>query len=108
MANRCEGCPRNCCVDFKLTKELTDPLGVKEELRKFPFIKRTGSSLVIGPSGHERVVGIYNCDRYDPETGECRNHDTEPRPLFCHTTGGKFIPHPRCLLRTKKCEDEQA
>jgi len=31
----------------------------KEELKSFPFIKRTGSTLVLGPGGHERVVGIY-------------------------------------------------
>jgi len=35
MLNKYEGCPRNCCVDFKITTELTGPSGLREELWEF-------------------------------------------------------------------------
>lgn len=99
--NKCEGCPRNCCVDFKITTELANPLGIREELKRFPFIRRTGSNLVLGPGGHERIVGIYSCDRFDLNTGECRDYGVKPRPSFCDNSGVKSFPHSQCLLKSK-------
>lgn len=99
--NKCEECPRSCCVDFGLTQELTNPAKVREQLSRFPFIKRTNTRLTMGPGGHERVVGVYNCDRYSEKTGRCRDYDTQPRPSFCQNTGEKSVPHSRCLLKKR-------
>jgi hypothetical protein len=108
MVNRCESCPRNCCFDFKITTELRDPLGLKKELEKFPFIKRTGSEIVLDFFGHERMVGIYNCERFDIKSGNCLNYDKESRPEFCKNTGEKTIPHEKCLLKSKEDEKQIA
>ncbi len=108
MANRCENCPRNCCFDFKITTELRDPLGLKKELEKFPFIKRTGSEIVLDAMGYDRVVGIYNCDRFNSNSGECSNYGLKPRPKFCKNTGEKTIPHEKCLLKCKSDEKQSA
>jgi len=97
--NKCEGCPRPCCLNFKLTRELTDPVGTARELEKFPYIKKVGEELVLGPDGNERMVGVYRCERFDPETGKCRDYGKIPRPDFCLNTGEKFCPHSECLLK---------
>lgn len=97
--NKCEGCPRNCCVNFKLTGEVTDPVRTALELGNFPYIKRVGEELVVGPGGNERIVGIYRCERFDPKTGKCRGYGETPRPDFCLNTGEKFYPHSECLLK---------
>lgn len=106
MPNKCEGCPRNCCLDFKITTELTEPSSLWQELAHFTFIKKTGTALVYDPSGHERVVGIYNCDRFDSATGECLDYEARQRPSFCQTTGIKVSPHAKCLLKSKKHESK--
>ncbi len=108
MANKCENCPRNCCFDFKITTELRDPLSLEKELKKFPFIKRTSSEIVLDFWGHERIVGIYNCERFDFNSGKCLNYETEQRPEFCKNTGKKNIPHEKCLLKSKKNEKQVA
>ena len=100
--NRCEGCPRNCCLNFKLTREITDPIGTREELKKFPYIVRVGGELILDPDGNERIVGIYRCGRFDPATGKCRGYEEIPRPDFCLNTGEKFYPHSKCLLKNEK------
>ena len=101
MANLCETCPQNCCVHFKLTRELFDPQSVKENLRTFPFIRKVGSKIEIAPGGHEASVGIYSCDRFNQTTGICANYESQPRPDYCLQTGNKFYPHKNCLLKTK-------
>jgi len=108
MTNKCENCPRNCCFDFKITTELRDPLGLKRELEKFPFIKRTSSEIVLDPMGYDQMVGVYNCDRFNLNSGKCQDHDIKPRPEFCKNTGGKTIPHEKCLLKSKKDEKQVA
>ncbi len=105
MLNKCESCPQNCCRDFKITTELTNPAGLKEELLKFPFIKRTASTLLLGPGGHEKIIGIYNCERFDLHTGACQDYETKPRPSFCENTGIKTFPHSQCLLKLKWREE---
>ena len=102
MENPCEGCPRNCCKDFKIAKETTNPAGVKKELESFPYIHRDGSQLIMDPGGHETMVGVYNCDRFDILSGQCIDHDQRERPDFCQKTGnsGKIFPHEECLLKT--------
>lgn len=96
--NKCESCPRSCCIDFKITHEITNPRKLEEELQKYPFIRRIDSALILDPFGKEAVVGIYRCDRFDKSTGICRNYETEERPLFCRNTGIKVFPHEECLL----------
>lgn len=99
--NQCEACPRSCCLDFKITSEVRDPLGLRKELRQFPFIKQTNRVLILGPQGHECVVGVYNCDRFNAKTGKCRAYGIKPRPGFCETTGIKTSPHEQCLLKLR-------
>jgi len=96
--NKCEGCQSVCCVDFKITTEITDPLRVKRVLQNYLFIHRTGSDIVLGRSGHEVVVGIYNCDRFNKETNSCIHYNDVPRPDFCKNTGEKVIPNENCQL----------
>ena len=108
MANKCESCPRNCCFDFKITTEVTNPLALQEKLEEFSFIKRTGSEIILDLWGHERVVGIYNCDRFIISSGECLAHGTKPRPEFCENTGEKTMPHEKCLLKSKEDEKQTA
>lgn len=86
--NKCLGCPRNCCLNFKVTIEITNPDLFREELASYPFIKRVGSDVVLGPHGKERVVGVYSCDRFDAENGVCKNYDTQKRgPVFAKILG---------------------
>ena len=99
--NKCKGCLKNCCVDFSIGSEVCHPLSVRDELVKFPFIKRTGSRLVRGPGG-VRSVGVYNCDRFNCKTGECRDYETQPRPSFCSKTGEMSVPHSQCLLKSRR------
>jgi hypothetical protein len=99
MANRCEGCQRYCCVDFKITTDLFNPPEVREILKKFPFIHRTDFTLVLGPGGQEIAVGVYNCDRFDRETYSCRDYDKISRPPLCQNTGQNSYPHRQCLLK---------
>lgn len=108
MANKCESCPRNCCFDFKITTELRDSLGLQKELEKFPFIKRTGSEIVLDSWGYERMVGIYNCNRFIINSGKCLDYGIKPRPEFCENTGEKTIPHEKCLLKSKGDEKQTA
>ena len=102
MANSCEGCPVNCCVDFKIRSEKFDPNGLEEKLQQFPFIKKVGTELVRGIGRREMVVGVYRCDEFDTQKGECLIYDAE-RPDFCVDTG-KVIdtqdlrPHSECIL----------
>jgi len=99
--NPCLGCSRNCCFNFKISTELTNPDELKRKLEKFPFIKRVGSDIVMF-QGRERIVGVYQCDRFDPIYQSCRNYDTEPRPDFCKNTGIVNYPHNECLLMSNK------
>jgi len=99
--NQCEGCPRSCCLNFKITSEIRDPFGLQKELNLFPFIRRTGEELILDPQGHECVVGVYNCDRFDTDKGECRDYGIKPRPIFCETTGIRTSPHGQCLLKSR-------
>jgi len=96
--NRCEGCRSVCCVDFKITTEITDPLKVSHILQNYQFIRRTGSDVILGRNGHEVVVGVYNCDRFDKKTNSCTGYDNIPRPDFCKNTGEKLVPNENCLL----------
>lgn len=52
--------------------------------------------------GRERIVGVYQCDRFDPISQSCRNYDTEPRHDFCKNTGIVNYPHNECLLMSNK------
>jgi hypothetical protein len=96
--NPCIGCQRNCCVDFVITKEISNHTAYTQTLEKYPFIHRTGSRSVF--IGHDRKrVGIHNCDRFNPDTGNCEDHDTIPRPPFCTNTGVVAAPQSGCLLK---------
>jgi Fe-S-cluster containining protein len=99
VENKCSGCEHNCCSHFKINKELTDPRGLRIELEQYSYIKRIGSELLMGPGGHERVVGVYSCDRFDKETGECIEYSTRPRPPFCINTGVTSKPSSLCKLQ---------
>lgn len=101
MENPCLGCPRNCCKNFKIAGECTNPQGLKEKLSRFPFIHKIDQQLIIGPGGKEVIVGIYHCDRFDEFSETCIEHETKERPDFCHKTGesGMFFPHDGCLLK---------
>jgi hypothetical protein len=98
--NECESCKRNCCVNFKLTQELTAPQKNEEVLNKYPFIHRTNREIVLF-HGNEKVVGVYNCDRFDIETKKCINYDSEKRPEFCENTGIMSTPNSECILKNK-------
>lgn len=97
MANSCEQCERNCCRDFSITTEITNPVLLGDTLRRFSFIKRTGSKLAL-VNGKEMVVGVYNCDRFNVETGTCRDYDMQERPNFCKNAGNVNAPQNGCLL----------
>jgi hypothetical protein len=97
--SKCEGCPRNCCENFKLTLELTNSQNLPQFLEKYPYIRRVGNDVVLDEHGHEKTVGVYACDRFDKTTQTCINHDTEERPSFCINTGEKIAPHNQCLLK---------
>jgi hypothetical protein len=102
MANSCEGCPVNCCVDFKIRSERFDPKGLVEKLKQFPFIKKVGTEPVRGTGGREVAVGVYRCDKFDTKKGACLIYDAE-RPDFCVNTGKvidnlDFRPHSKCIL----------
>lgn len=101
MANKCENCPRNCCFDFKIAKELIDPKGLEKELAEFSFVKKTQAEIILDPQGYERMVGVYNCDRFNLEKGDCSDYETKPRPSFCENTGIESTPHSQCLLESK-------
>lgn len=97
-SNSCEDCSRNCCQDFKITTEITDPLKLREILTQYPFIRRTGFDVVL--LGHrEVVVSTYNCDRFQKDSRRCKDYETQPRPDFCYNTGIKIAPHAACLLK---------
>lgn len=95
--NPCFGCERNCCVDFKVALQQTDPEKYRILLREFPFIHITGEELCFF-RGHEAVMNIHNCDRKQVD-GSCLDHDSVERPQFCHDTGIKGVPHRGCLLQ---------
>lgn len=99
MANDCESCRKNCCLNFKLTQELFDPVASAKILKNFPYIQKTGSTLVIAPGGHEMSVGVYNCHRFNKVRGVCQNYEMQERPPFCLQTGSNFFPHQGCLLK---------
>jgi len=96
--NECLACPTPCCVNFKIRLELTDSEKVKQLLIKYPFIHKTGVDLTF-VYGHEKIIGIYNCDRFNIETKQCLNYDSEERPEFCINTGIISKPHPDCILK---------
>lgn len=98
MPNPCIGCKKDCCENFSISYEPYHPLRVQKELTSFPFIHKTGNRLVLF-SGHETVVGIYNCDRHNPDTKLCEGYGINPRPAFCENTGTKITPHNQCLLK---------
>lgn len=98
MVNLCESCKLSCCYNFSLTQELTDPGFSKRILNDYPFIRRVSSQLTL-VLGHEKVVGIYQCIRYNPETRECTDYSVVPRPPFCLNTGVQVAPHSLCLLK---------
>jgi len=87
-----------CCLDFKIRQEITAPEKVKIILNQYPFIHKTGNTLVY-VYGHERLVGIYNCDRFDKTTNQCLNYNIQERPDFCKNTGIISSPHKNCLLK---------
>ena len=88
----CESCPRSCCQDFKLTQEINNPQELQETLKKYPFIRKTGKEIVLDQFGNEKVVGVYNCDRFNEETKTCENYTTEKRPPFCINSGKIIAP----------------
>ncbi|MCX6725922.1 MAG: hypothetical protein NT052_01215 [Candidatus Shapirobacteria bacterium] len=108
MANKCENCPQNCCIDFKIAKELIDPKGLEKELANFSFIKRTLSKIILDPHGYDRLVGIYNCGRFKLEDKTCHNYFIEKRPSFCLNTGITSIPHEQCLLKSNLDDRKKA
>lgn len=97
--NRCEVCPIKCCIDFKLTEEIKDPQKLATTLKNFPYIHKTGTALILDDRGKERVVGVYNCNRFDRASGTCIGYDTDPRPEFCENTGVTSIPRKECILQ---------
>ena len=102
MGNYCETYPRSCCQDFMITTELFDPGKVQQTIEQFPFIKKTGQKLILDPSAHERLVSVYNCQRFDQENGFCLNYQAQERPSFCLNTGDNFLPHGQCLYQNEK------
>lgn len=104
MENKCAGCPDNCCIDFRITTELVNPVALRENLRQYPYIRKTNRAEVLDPfhPGYIAVVGVYNCDRFVAETRECRDYATQPRPDFCENTGMTSFPHAECLLRARQ------
>lgn len=100
MANKCENCPQNCCIDFKIGQELIDPKGLEEELARFSFVKKTRVEISLDPSGNERLIGVYNCQRFSTKDHTCIDYETEPRPSFCKNTGIKSTPNTQCLLKS--------
>lgn len=102
MPNPCEGCPSNCCLNFKITTELTRPDTLRATLEKYPYRKPNGTDVVLF-NNKERIVHTYSCDRFDIQTQTCNSYGKEPRPSFCENTGEKgFFPHNQCLLIHKK------
>lgn len=97
--NRCETCPTSCCANFSIGREVVDPVGVARELSGHSYINKIADRLVIS-SGHERLVGIYSCDRYDPQSGLCRDYNEIARPSFCLKTGEEDFPI-NCILANK-------
>jgi Fe-S-cluster containining protein len=95
--NQCKTCPKICCIDFRLTQELTFPKETEEQLKKYPFIHCTDLDLIIF-HGHEKMIGIYNCNRFDKETKKCIDYDIKERPEFCKNTGIICYPHKECIL----------
>ena len=61
---------------------------------------------MFGSGGDERIVGVYNCDRFDLDTGDCRDYETEPRLSFCENAGIRVSPHSKCLLKSKESDEE--
>jgi len=99
MANNCESCPRNCCFNFQLTRELFDPQHIAQVLKEYPYISKTGVKIIRGLGGRETAVGVYNCARFDGIG--CENYDSRSRLPFCLQTGNNFYPHKDCLLIKK-------
>ncbi len=97
MLNLCENCKSNCCLNFRITQEILDPEGLKLYLEKFPFIHKTSEALIL-VHGHERVVNVYNCDRFDLTKKVCKNYSSQERPNFCINTGIIRKPNSSCLL----------
>ncbi len=97
--NPCMGCPHPCCIGFKINTEITDPTGTRKMLNQFSFINRVNSDVARHPSGKIVVVGVYNCDMYDKETGKCTIYGTGKRPQFCRNTGEYIYPHDECRLK---------
>jgi hypothetical protein len=99
--NTCEGCKNVCCVNFKITTELVNPEALRQELTKFPFIKKTGRDVIL-KGRKEVLVGIYNCDRFDKTTKTCIDYSTKPRPIFCINTGVTTSPNESCILKVNQ------
>jgi len=93
--NACRGCEQNCCVGFKIAKEISKSEELKRDLVKLPFIRQVDKEAIL-LKRYEKVVGIYNCDRLNDD-GECEDYDN--RPWFCEETGVSGIPHNQCLLK---------
>jgi hypothetical protein len=96
--NECLSCPTPCCLNFKIRQEITAPEKVRIILNRYPFIHQTDNTLIY-VYGHERLVGIYNCDRFNKTTNQCQNYHTQERPDFCNNTGIISSPHHNCLLK---------
>lgn len=105
VENPCLDCTEKCCQEFKITTELVNPSQLTKDLEKFSYIKRVGSDVVLW-QGHEKMVGKYSCERFDKDTGLCRDYDFLERPEFCYNTGEKFIPSLRCNYLLKNIVNE--
>lgn len=93
--NRCRGCTRSCCKDFKVAMQKRDPDGYRQLLERFPFIKITAQELTFF-NGREAVMNVHNCERLQPD-GSCLGYDSVERPQFCYDAGEKWAPHKDCL-----------
>lgn len=98
MPNPCERCRQNCCQNFCITTERFNRQEYHQTLLKFPFIHQIDEVPTI-INGYKCWIHVHSCDRFNLETGECRNYDTQPRPNFCLRAGiiGNR-PNPNCLL----------
>lgn len=97
--NKCLGCVKSCCRDFKIAQQKHDPHAYRELLGRFPFIRVTGQELTLF-NGREAVMSIHNCDRLQ-EDGSCKDYGVVERPQFCIDAGVKGAPHEGCLVFSK-------
>lgn len=98
--NKCLACIKNCCRDFMVALQKTDPQAYQELLRKFSFIKITDQELTFF-NGREAVMNVHECERLR-EDGSCGNYYTVERPQFCIDAGVKGAPHKECLIFNHK------